>query len=384
MRNQKKKQSTNKQFKTKKRISKPAKNGNDQPLNQDSYSDISGDFFQEEFAQDSMEDLEEVETETQNEKRLRLAKEIIRKKRKLLQERKASIDSRAQDDEAFALQAPVDLFRKNKVLSVDHIFAEDKGDIIKDEKDLESEGAPHEITDKQIENEFQKDIKEKENRVIYSIFDSLKASLSAKKSLPSISLKAHRRPITFCRFDPLTKDLITVSKDSAILRHSYSSSYKKKFVISHGFPKDDKGHNDEILTCDISSDGQYLATAGKDRIIKLWNLKTNFINNNGEKKEEAWLYDFKGHRADITTIRFKANSHELVSLSEDRALKIWDVSRRAFMENLYGHASDPVWMERLGNQFMISVGYDRTPILWKLEQEKIVKFQQQLFSLGNP
>lgn len=125
-----------------------------------------------------------------------------------------------------------------------------------------------------------------------------------------------------------------------------------------------------------------MVTAGKDRIIKLWNLKAQFSGKQTEKKETIWLWDFKGHRSDITSIRFRENSHDFVSLSEDRALKIWDSSRKAFMENLYGHASDPIWLERLGSKFMISVGYDCRPILWKIDQEKIIKFQKQLFSLG--
>jgi ribosomal RNA-processing protein 9 len=74
-------------------------------------------------------------------------------------------------------------------------------------------------------------------------------------------------------------------------------------------------------------------------------------------------------------------SYDLVSLSEDRALKIWDTDKRAFLENLYGHGGNPVWLERLGNKNMISVGYDKQPIIWKIEEEKILKFSKLPFSI---
>lgn len=370
------KQKNKKTLKGPKRISKKEKREEEQ---NDAFSEESGDFFEENLERSASDEFEE-EKETANEKRLRIAKEIIKKKRKLMQERKLSEESQEVEDSKgdYIFQTKINLVKRNKFENIDHIFG------LKDNTEQNEKvdtKVSKDINDKQLEKEFQKEIYEKENRVIYPLFSSVKTVLESKKTLPFISLNAHKRPITFCRFDPITNDLITVSKDSAILRHTFASSYKKKHLISAGFPKDENGHKDEVLTCDVSFDGQYLVTAGKDRIIKLWNLR-KAVSEKKEKKEVTWMWDFKGHRADITAVRFKENSLDFVSLSEDRALKVWDSSRRAFMENLYGHASDPVWLERLGNNFMVSVGYDKTPILWKIEQEKIVKFHKQLFSLG--
>ena len=362
-----------------KRISKAKKEKAERPVNIDTYSDISGDLFEEPVPLGQMENYTEGPIETANEKRLRIAKEIIKKKRQMMKERKISFESQ-KSEEDFPLQATINLVNRNQHENIDHIFG------IKTQessKETSVQIPKKEITDNVLEQEFQKEIQEKENRVIYPLFSSVKQAIESPKKLPFISLNAHKRPITFCRFDPKTNDLITVSKDSAILRHTFLSSYKKKFLISAGFPKDPHGHQDEILTCDISFDGQYLVTGGKDRVIKLWNLKAQFKVEDSENTETIWLWDFKGHRGDITSLRFRQNSHDFASLSEDRSLKIWDASRKAFMENLFGHASDPIWLERLGTKFMVSAGYDCRPILWKIDQEKIIKFQKQLFSLGS-
>lgn len=84
-------------------------------------------------------------------------------------------------------------------------------------------------------------------------------------------LNGHKRPITSCCFRPKTLDLISVSKDGSVIIFVSSLEYKR-FVINHGFPKSMEGHAGEILACDISFDGKYLVTGGKDHDIKIWNL----------------------------------------------------------------------------------------------------------------
>lgn len=46
----------------------------------------------------------------------------------------------------------------------------------------------------------------------------------------------------------------------------------KKEIVSRGYPKDKNGHSDEILTMDVCFDLKLLITAGKDRIIRVWDV----------------------------------------------------------------------------------------------------------------
>ncbi len=62
---------------------------------------------------------------------------------------------------------------------------------------------------------------------------------------------------------------------------------KEKAVSS-----DAKGHTDEVLCLALSDDGHYLASAGKDRKVVIWDV---------EKGE--WLKSFSGHR-DTIAVRF--------------------------------------------------------------------------------
>ena len=359
--------------------------------------------------------IEDKPKETENEARIRIAKEIIRKKRRAMAERRAQMgesdgEEREDLDLMNTVNAKIDFVGKSRHESLGHVFKEKVGRKVLDgagklgnvgngenEKNIENienvedlgdvaverteelkiseetaTDKKSEVKDNAIEQELQRDLLETQNRVFYPIYTSIKAEFeSNNKGFQEISLKAHKRPITACKFDPLSQDLISVGKDGAILRHFFKEGYTSKILVSAGFPKDPSGHKDEILACDISFDGKFLITAGKDRVIRLWSLKAN-----------KFLYEFKGHRGNINAVKFKDNSHDFVSLAEDRALKLWDAERRGFLETFYGHSSQPISLDRLGTKFFVSGGYDSAPIVWKIEQEKIMKFLKQPFSIG--
>jgi len=57
---------------------------------------------------------------------------------------------------------------------------------------------------------------------------------------------------------------------------------------------------------DISYDGRYLITGGKDFYIKIWDIKKN----------KAY-FTLKHHKKQINTLKFKTGSYEFYSGSED-------------------------------------------------------------------
>jgi ribosomal RNA-processing protein 9 len=74
-------------------------------------------------------------------------------------------------------------------------------------------------------------------------------------------------------------------------REKLSTAYKQKSV--KGKQKaDPEGHTDEIWTLALSSDGKYLASGGKDRVIGVWNVE----NHDGI----SWVKGFTGHRDSIS------------------------------------------------------------------------------------
>lgn len=50
-------------------------------------------------------------------------------------------------------------------------------------------------------------------------------------------------------------------------------SGKKDFFRGEKFNRDIEGHYDEVLCSAISSNGKYMVTGGKDRIVRIWDIQ---------------------------------------------------------------------------------------------------------------
>lgn len=85
-------------------------------------------------------------------------------------------------------------------------------------------------------------------------------------------------------------------------------------------------HPDTIYALALSPDGERVATAGGDRLIKLWDWKS--------RKE---LARFEGHNGAVLGIAFNTNGTQLVSGGADRELKVWDVATREKLIALKTH-----------------------------------------------
>ena len=76
-------------------------------------------------------------------------------------------------------------------------------------------------------------------------------------------------------------------------------------------------HADSIHDVSISSDGRLAASAGADKIIKVWELATH--------QEVSRM---EGHSAAIYGVAFNPGGTELLSVGADRQLRLWDVKNR--------------------------------------------------------
>ncbi len=92
--------------------------------------------------------------------------------------------------------------------------------------------------------------------------------------------------------------------------------------LSAGWPV----HTDSVLDLAISPDGGLLATAGADKLVKLWELVS--------QKEVARL---EGHAGAVTGAAFNTNASEIVSVGADKQLKLWDAKTRESVVTVGGH-----------------------------------------------
>lgn len=76
------------------------------------------------------------------------------------------------------------------------------------------------------------------------------------------------------------------------------------------------GHNSTVLAIEYSPDGKYLATAGHDKVVLLWDTKTNLH------------YPLPGHTVGVDRLVFSPDNKYLASSDFAGELKVWDLATR--------------------------------------------------------
>jgi glucose repression regulatory protein TUP1 len=80
----------------------------------------------------------------------------------------------------------------------------------------------------------------------------------------------------------------------------------------------------------ISTNGKYLVTGGDDRIIKIWDIRT----------EEA-KGELKGHASSIVKVEISADGNNLLSASQDCVVIYWDLERQIKLFELSSEQGAP-------------------------------------------
>ncbi|MHC5673305.1 protein kinase domain-containing protein [Nostoc sp.] len=126
------------------------------------------------------------------------------------------------------------------------------------------------------------------------------------------------------------------------------------------------GHSQAVKSVTFSPDGQILATASDDKTIKLWQVET---------LEE--ICTLLGHSHAVKSVVFSPDGQILASGSWDKTIKLWDVNSGREICSITGHQLqvNAVAFSPQG-QVLASASYDRTIRLWQISA--LEDFQREL------
>ncbi|GAX43692.1 WD repeat protein with Ser/Thr protein kinase motif [Tolypothrix sp. NIES-4075] len=154
----------------------------------------------------------------------------------------------------------------------------------------------------------------------------------------------------------------SLSRPVAITKSSPSQPVKTTSENSDQ-PSTLKGHSSDVNSVTFSPDGQMLVTGSDDRTIKLWNLTT---------KQE--IRTFKGHTSYIYAIAISPDGQTIASGSVDKTIKLWNLNTGKEIRTLKGH-SDSVASVAFSpdGKLLASSSLDKTIKLWNLETNKEIR-----------
>nr|CAD7439462.1 unnamed protein product [Timema bartmani]CAD7455824.1 unnamed protein product [Timema tahoe] len=117
-----------------------------------------------------------------------------------------------------------------------------------------------------------------------------------------------------------------------------------------------EGHQGEVFTVDFHPDGKYLASAGFDRQILIWNVY-------GECENVSMM---TGHSGAIMQLKFSTDGNVIYTASTDHTLGLWDFETGVRVKKLKGHTTfvNSCHPARRGPQLVCSGSDDCTIKLW--------------------
>lgn len=143
-------------------------------------------------------------------------------------------------------------------------------------------------------------------------------------------LSGHQGPLTCIALSKDEAHAYTGSKDNSVLQWDIETG--AKFELKQKWnrktsPAGKQSHHGEILAVAVTHDGRYVASGGRDSIIRVFDARQQY----------AQVQELKGHRDAVTSLSFRMDTYTLFSGSLDRCLKHWDLNDMAYIETMFGH-----------------------------------------------
>lgn len=125
----------------------------------------------------------------------------------------------------------------------------------------------------------------------------------------------------------------------------------------------DVGHADTVTDVAFSQDGQKIATAGRDRVVVVW-----------DKKSGQQLLELRGHIAEVLAVAFSPDGKQIATGSEDDTLRLWEASTGKpifrFHEAVDGITS-VAWMP--DGKRLVAASRDKNVYVFDVNTKELVK-----------
>ncbi len=179
---------------------------------------------------------------------------------------------------------------------------------------------------------------------VLSFWSTADYSLGKSISLSDHSLRA-------LAISPDGNTLAVGSSDNGI----YLLSYPDLNIITRL-----DGHENSVFTVCFSPDGKYLLSGSRDAHLMVWDVLDNY----------RAIHRISAHLFTINQIVYRPDGKQFATAGRDKDVKIWDAQTFQLLKvldrhKLQGHVNS---VNRLywGKQFLVSVSDDRTVKLWEI------------------
>ncbi len=184
-------------------------------------------------------------------------------------------------------------------------------------------------------------------------------------------IEAGTYPLTSLAFSPDSRLLAFAATSGELWLldlHSGSPTERGVVFAPEGLSQHLKGHTKGVECVVFSPDGTMLASGGRDKTIRLWDVA----------KREPIGEPLAGHDGWVASVEFNTDGRHLASGSLDGTVILWDVSTRAPVGRPFHHDASGVTgvaFSRNG-ETMASTAIDGTIALWDIgSRQQLIKLR---------
>lgn len=191
--------------------------------------------------------------------------------------------------------------------------------------------------------------------------------------------RGHRLSVTAVCVERRGAFAFSASKDNSIVAWDVERAEKLGTVAPQwqargpgGQRNERKAHEGEVLALAISTDGRYLASGGRDRLVRVWDVRSLSPRDGFSV---PLLHTLSHHRDAVSALCFREHSEALFSGGHDRVVKHWQAASGAYVESLFGHQAPVQALDCARGERPLSAGDDRTGRMWKLVEQTHLIFK---------
>ncbi|KAI7733367.1 hypothetical protein M8C21_018619 [Ambrosia artemisiifolia] len=129
-----------------------------------------------------------------------------------------------------------------------------------------------------------------------------------------------------------------------------------------------QAHNGSIWTIKFSLDGKYLASAGEDCLIHVWEVVPDTVFALSEKP----ICSFNGHLEDVLDLSWSKSQH-LLSSSMDKTVRLWQLSSKSCLK-IFSHSDyvTCIQFNPVDDRYFISGSLDSKVRIWSIPDRQVV------------
>lgn len=156
---------------------------------------------------------------------------------------------------------------------------------------------------------------------------------------------------------------LAFSRDGSLVASASRDRSVKLWSVAGGLLRTMTGHTGMTRAVAFSPDGALLASGSQDKSVRLWRVS-----------DGAHLRTLSGHTEYVGSVTFSPNGSHIATTSGDKTVRLWRTSDGALLHTLVGHDWSSVDAEFTPDgEFVVSTGIDWTLRVWRVSDGAMIR-----------